>query len=198
VRKIIPLLLFFLIIAPEVSTSLRAIKLDYSISSGTVKPIAITANKGVTFWILPKRLGAVGDAPSFNATLSRSYNDAIQAIDGLAAGGYSIANLDFMNPFPALFLAPAPTGVSVFWDFSKYTRNVPSGHRLNWQEVIGDACIVTEPTVEAQTSNSPPLIEAVQAHLASAFALVYHDELWKIWKSKNGCNALGRAIPILD
>src|SRR6201999_3488697 len=134
-------------------------------------------------------------AISYNDGITLSYNDAIQAIDGLAAGGYVIANLDFMNPFPALFLAPAPRGVSVFWDFSKYTSNVPTGYQLGWQEIIGDACIITEPSGKLQTTiSSQPLIDAAQAHLTRTFVPVYQDDLWRIWKSKDGCDALGRAI----
>ena len=191
-REIIPMLILVLIIAPEALASLRAVKLDYSISSGVIKPIAVTANKGITFEILPKNEYRIG--------LALSLNRAIQAIEGLGASGDTIANLDFMNPFPALFLAPAPKGVWVAWDFTRRSRSVPTGYRLSWQEVIGDACIVTEPKkpwVRPTADYSEPLVDVVKPHLASAFTLAYEDDLWKIWKNRDGCGATGGATPIL-
>jgi hypothetical protein len=191
-REVIPMLIFGLIIAPEALASLRAVKLDYSISSGVIKPIAVTANKGITFEILPKNEYRIG--------LALSLNRAIQAIERLGASGVTIANLDFMNPFPALFLAPAPKGVWVAWDFTRRSRSVPTGHSLSWQEVIGDACIVTEPKkpwVRPTAEYSEPLVDVVKPHLASAFTLAYEDDLWRIWKKKNGCDATGGSTPIL-
>ena len=67
------MLIFVLIIAPEALASLRAVKLDYSISSGVIKPIAVTANKGITFEILPKNEYTIG--------IALSLNRAIQAIE---------------------------------------------------------------------------------------------------------------------
>ena len=181
----IPLLIFALIIAPALLTSLRAVKLDYSILSGTFKPVSVTANKGITFEILPKYF--------YNTRLALSFNRAIQAIEDLGANGDKIANLDFMNPFPALFLAPAPKGISVWWDFTKHHRNVPIGYRLSWQEIIGDACIVTEENnPEFRAEHTGLLIDVVQPHLTSEFILVYQDELWKIWKKRNGCSSNGK------
>ena len=184
-REGIPMLFFALIIAPALLTSLRAVKLDYSILSGTVKPISVTANKGIKFEILPKY--------SYNIHLALSFNRAIQAIENLGATGDKIANLDFINPFPALFLAPAPKGISVWWDFNKHHRNVPIGYRLNWQEIIGDACIVTEEdNPDWRAEHTGPLVDVVQPHLTSQFILVYQDELWKIWKKRNGCDENGQ------
>ena len=118
-------------------------------------------------------------------------NRAIQAIETLDATKERIAILDFSNPFPALFLAPDPKGVWLWWDFSR-TTNVPVGYRPDWQEVIGDACIVAEPKhspTEPTKYYSEPLIKAVGPHLESAFTVVYEDELWKIWKRSDGCGA---------
>jgi hypothetical protein len=123
-------------------------------------------------------------------------NHAIHAIKGLDASHETIANLDYMNPFRELFLAPSPKGVWVWWNFSQYT-NVPVGYRPNWQEVIGDACIVTQPKHSPETPRiyySEPLIKAVEPHLVTAFTLVYEDELWKIWKSKGGCGIVDRRV----
>ena len=184
-REVIPLLILALVVAPEVLASFRAVKLDYSILSGTVEPTAVTANKGITF-------------ETYGAGLSGfvlSVNRAVQAIEGLSASRETIVNLDYTNPFPALFLAPSPKGVSVFWDFG---YNVPIGYKPSRQEVIGDACLVTEPKnpVYPSAPTSKRLIAAVQSHLASAFTLVYQDELWKIWKHNGGCDATDRASPI--
>jgi hypothetical protein len=185
-RQVIPLLIIAMIFMPEVLASLRSVKLYYLISSGTAKVITVTAHKGITFKIL--------DGSSAN-DLVPYLNRAIHAIESLGASRETIANLDFMNPFPALFLAPAPKGVRVWWDFSS-TRNVPVGYRPSWREVIGNACIVTEPkhSPVPPASYSQPLIEAVEPHLAIAFTLVYQDELWKIWKHSGGCGATGGQV----
>ena len=186
------MLIVALVLAPEALASLRAVKLDYSISSGVIKPIAVTANRGITFEVLPKNEYRL-------AGLALSLNRAIQAIEGLGASGDTIANLDFMNPFPALFLAPAPKGVWVDWDFTRRSRSVPTD-TTSWQEVIGDACIVTEPKrpwVRPTANYSEPLVDVVKPHLASAFTLAYEDDLWRIWKNRDGCGATGGATPIL-
>lgn len=174
VRKVIPLVVVTLVALPEALSLLRALKLDYLVSSGTTKTITVTANKGIAFEVLPGYTGVPGFLPAINR--------AVQAIESLDAGRDAIANVDFVNPFPALFLSPSPKGVSVFWDFGV---NVPVKYRPAWQEVIGDACIVTEP----RQNVSEPLIDAVRPRLASAFTLVYQDDMWKIWKSKSGCDA---------
>jgi hypothetical protein len=175
-REAIPLLLIALVLAPEALSSLRALKLDYSISSGTAESITVTANKGIAFKVLAREPG--------NSDFALSINRAIQAIEGIGASRDTIANLDYMNPFPALLLSPAPKGASVFWVFG---ISVPIGYKPGWQEVIGDACIVTEP----KHRPFKLLIDAVQPHLTSAFTLVYQDELWRIWKLSGGCDATG-------
>jgi hypothetical protein len=181
-REVIPLLILALVLAPEALASFRAVKLDYSISSGTVKPTAMTASKGIRFEIYGAGLSG------FVFSVTR----AVQA--GLGASRETIVNLDSTNPFPSLFLAPSPKGVSVFWDFG---YNVPFGYEPSWQEVIGDACLVTEPKYPwPSPPNSKRLIAAVQSHLVSAFNLVYQDELWKIWKHSGGCDATDGAGPI--
>jgi hypothetical protein len=180
-REAIPLLILAMVLAPEALASLRAVELDYSISSVTAKPIRVTANKGITFKLLLHEPEVTGFAPSINR--------AIRAIEGLGASRDKIANLDFMNPFPALLLSPAPKGVSVYWNFG---NNVPIGYKPGWQEIIGDACIITEPKHGVAAGfYSKPLIDAVQPHLTSAFTLVYEDELWKIWKHRGGCGTTG-------
>jgi hypothetical protein len=181
-RQLIPLFILAMVAGPEAYASLRAVKLDYAISSGATKSIIVSANKGITLNIV-KDTYASPSVPYLN--------DGIRAIVGLGAIHDRIANLDFDNPFPAMFLAPDPKGVWVWWDFSRAT-NVPIGYRPSWQEVIGDACIVTEPK---QSPTGPmkyysePLIKAVGPHLATAFTLVYEDDIWRIWKRRDGCGA---------
>ena len=191
VREVIPLVVSALVFMPEALSSLRAIKIDYQISRGTAETIAVTANNGVTFDVLSKEPSTIDPSVMDKAL---SINRAIQAIEGLGASREKIANLDFMNPYPALFLAPAPKGVSVYWDFG---NNVPQGYKLDWREIIGDACIVTEPKQSMGEQYSKPLIDAMQLQLASAFALIYQDELWNIWKRSSGCGETGGPSPIL-
>jgi hypothetical protein len=170
----IPLLILALVLLPEALASLRAVKRDISIAVGISKPVVVTSNKGITFEIL---------APE-TISLARSFNRAVQAIEELRADRETIDNLDFMNPFPALFLSPAPKGVPVFWDFS---YNVPLAYQPSWQEILGDACIVTEPKQPLDPAPAARLIDAVQPHLKSAFELVYEDDSWKIWRRSGGC-----------
>jgi hypothetical protein len=181
-RQLIPLLLVAMVLVPELSASLGAIKLDYSIASGSTKVVTVSANRGIAFKI-----------PEDSSSGLVSYiNDSILAIERLDASHETIANLDYMNPFPALFLSPAPKGVWVWWNFSRYT-NVPIGYSLRWQEVIGDACIVTEPKHSPETPvqyYSEPLINAVEPHLSAEFTLVYEDKIWKIWKKNSGCGGI--------
>ena len=174
----IPLLILALVLLPETLASLRAVKRDISIATGISTPVVVTSNKGITFEIL---------APE-TISLARSFNKAVQAIEGLRADRETIDNLDFMNPFPALFLSPAPKGVPVFWDFS---YNVPLAYKPSWQEILGDACIVTEPKQPLDPAPAARLIDAVQPHLKSAFDLLYEDDLWRIWKRSGGC---GRTV----
>ncbi len=186
-RDAIPLLIFAIVLVPELLASLRAVKLDHEISAGTKKFMTVSANKGVTFKIL-----ATDTFESYNSRLVFYLNRAIRVIEGFGGSHETIANLDFMNPFPALFLAPPPEGVWVWWDFS-HNRDIPIGYKPGWQEIIGDACIVTEPEQSPlpPVYYSQPLIEAVKPHLQSAFTLIYHDELWNIWINRGGCVAKG-------
>jgi hypothetical protein len=185
-RDIIPLLILSVVFVPEVLAPLKALRLDYAIRWGRTAalPIAVTANRGMTFEILPTNYSQDSDVYTTNR--------AVKAIELLDASHETIANVAFMNPFPALFLAPAPRGVSVWWDFG---FNVPIGYRPSWQDIIGNACIVTEPKHPLTPGISKPLIEATQPHLASAFTLVYQDESWKIWKRNGGCGSAGGAGP---
>jgi hypothetical protein len=185
-RQLIPLLIPAIVFVPEALASYKAVKLDYSISTETTKSIIVSANKGITLKILKDSL-ADHYVPYFN--------HGVYAIEALGASREKIANLDDMNPFPALLLAPDPKGVWVWWDFRSHYSSVPVGYSPSWQEVIGDACIVTEPKnspTHPAKDYSEPLIKAVAPHLAIAFTVVYEDELWKIWKHNDGCATGGQ------
>ena len=182
-RQLLPLLVIAMVCVPEALASARAVHINYLVSSGTIETITISANKGVGFKIR---------RDSYDGPLAPYLNRAIKAIEELGETRETIVNLDNENPFPTLFLAPDPKGVWVWWDFK--FRNVPVGYRLSWREIIGDACIVAEPThspTEPVKYCSEPLKEAVRTHLTSAFTIVYEDELWKIWKRSPGCSATG-------
>ena len=101
------------------------------VSLGIRTPYVVTAGKGVSFrsWSHAHRHGP-------------QVNDAVAAIASLNLGHEAIANLDFANPFPVLFLAPPPKGIQVWWHFG---FNLPRDAKLEWHNVIGDACVVTVP-----------------------------------------------------
>lgn len=183
-RQLLPLLVIALVFVPEALASVRAAHIDYLVSLGTVETLTVSANRGITFKIRKD---------SSNGPLVPYLNRAIHAIEALGASRETIAMLDFSNPFPALFLAPDPKGIWLWWDFGRNNTNVPIGYRPSWQEVIGDACVVAEPKHSPQNPKyySEPLIRAVEPHLVTAFTVVYEDELWKIWKRSRGCSATG-------
>lgn len=180
-RQLLPLLVIAMVCVPEVGASMRAAHISYLASLGTIETMTVSANRGIMFKIRKD---------STNGLLVPYLNRAIHAIESLGASGEKIAMLDFANPFPALFLAPDPKGVWLWWDFSR-TTNVPIGYLPGWQEIIGDACIVTQPKhspTEPVKNYSEPLIKAVEPRLATAFTIVYEDELWKVWKLRRGCS----------
>jgi hypothetical protein len=182
-RQLIPLLILTLVLVPEVLGSFRAVKLAYLVSTNNDKTITVSANDGIRLEILKDTYGSL---------LVPYVDHGIQAVKGLGASREKIANLDLGNPFPALFLAPDPKGVWVWWWFGKAT-NVPVGYRPSWQEVIGDACIVVGPK-QVSEDVSGPLLKAVEPHLATSFTIVYEDELLRIWKRKDGCGATSSQI----
>ena len=181
-RQLIPLLILVMVFTPEADASLKAVKLDHAVSSGNTRSSKISAHRGITLNIVKDTYAS----PSI-PYLERG----IYAIELLGASHDKIATLDSNNPFPAMFLAPDPKGVWVWWDFTPQT-NVPVGYKPSWQEVVGDACIVMEPKRSATMPMkyyAEPLIKAVAPHLATAFTPVYEDEIWKVWKYNGGCSA---------
>jgi hypothetical protein len=183
-RQALPLLICAIVIAPEALAAVRAVELDAAVASGTAKTVTISADRGIALKILTDSYA--GEAVPY-------LDSGIRAINTLGAAHEKIANLDSNNPFPALFLAPDPKAIWVWWDFTPHT-NVPVGYKPSWQEVIGDACIVTEPKkspTRPMKYFAGPLIEAAAPHLASAFTVVYEDAIWKIWKRNGGCGTIG-------
>jgi hypothetical protein len=166
-REAIPLLIFVMVLVPEIMSSLVGIAATTLDSLGIKTPYVITAGKGVSF-----RLGQPGP-------YERSVNDAVAAISSLNLGHETIANLDFSDPFSVLFLAPPPKGIQVFWDFN---NNVPRSALLEWQDIIGDACVVTIPAQPNLLESTARLTEIVRPKLATDFKLVFQDAFWTIYR----------------
>jgi hypothetical protein len=178
-REVVPPLIVGLVLVPQGISAIRALKLDYSIrSSRSSELISVKANKGIQFDVFP--------LDPTSTYYVRPINSAVEAIDKLGATREIIVNLDFTNPFPALFLAPDPMGkgVRAWWDFKV---NVPADYKPTWQEVMGNACMVTEPKYLATSPNTRPLVEAVKSRLTTAFTIVYENDWWRIWKSNGDC-----------
>ncbi len=117
--------------------------------------------------------------------------DGVRAIERLGVDREVIANLDFTNPFPALFLSPPPKGGWAYWHFG---NDLPQGFKLRGAEVIGDACIVAQPKRPTWGGQfQAPLLAAAQPLLETAFTPIYEDELWKIWRKTGGCAATAGA-----
>jgi hypothetical protein len=155
VRQLLPLLVFALVCVPETLAAARAIHINYLVSLANIETSTVSANKGSEFKIRKD---------AYDGPLAPYLDRAVRAIEDLGLGRETIANLDMENPFPALFLAPDPKGVWVWWDFK--FRNVPVEYEPRWQEIIGNACIVTEPKhspTEPVKYYSVPLIKAVGA-----------------------------------
>jgi hypothetical protein len=170
-RQAIPLLIFVLVLLPEIMSSIVGVTIGALVSLGIdpKAPYVITAGKGISFVARGK---------------TRSYNGVVTAISSLNLGNEAIANLDLANPFPVLFLAPPPKGIQVFWHFGV---NIPRDALLDWQDVIGDACVVTIPTDPWVMDSTVRLVDIVRLKLATDFKLVYQDALWSIYQETRGC-----------
>jgi hypothetical protein len=169
VREAIPLIIFVIVLVPEIKSSVVAVKRDALVLLGIEKPYVVTAGKGISFRLLRPRV---------------SLNDAIAAISSLNLSHEKIANLDYFNPFPVLFLAPPPLGIQVYWDF---TNNVPEGAPLEWEDVIGDACVVTIPVQPEGSRIKNRLVEVARSKLTTDFETVYQDKFWSIYRKIGGC-----------
>ena len=175
-REAIPLIIFVIVLVPQIISSIVGVTVGALVSFGIKAPYVVTAGKGVSFRSLHLRSGA--------KEYERSLNDAVAAISSLNLGDEAIANLDLPNPFPVLFLAPPPKGIQVLWHFG---INVPRNALLEWQDVIGDACVVTIPVQPKVLATTVRLADIVRTKLATDFKLVYQDALWSIYRRAKDC-----------
>ena len=175
-RQAIPLVIFTLVLIPEVVASVVGTAVGALGPLGIRAPYVVTAGKGVSFRSFVSRLGP----PAYD----RSLNDAVAAITSLKLDHEAIANLDFANPFPVLFLAPPPKGIHVWWDWGV---TVPRGAAFEWQSVIGDACVTMVPVQPSEPEVRSRLVEFVQTELATDFKIVYQDSSWSIYRRTRDC-----------
>jgi len=179
-RDAIPFLIFVLVLVPVVISSMIGTVVSALVLLGIRTPYVVTAGKGVSFrsWSHAHRHGP-------------QVNDAVAAIASLNFGQEAIANLDFANPFPVLFLAPPPKGIQVWWDFG---FNVSRAGTLEWQNVIGDACVVTIPAQPDVPQTTVRLAEVVRPKLSADFEIVYQGEFWTIYRRTGGCTSADLAF----
>jgi hypothetical protein len=179
VRDAIPFLIFAWVLIPQMMGSLAGLFVGSLVLFGIETSYVVSAGKGINFTLLKFPRSGIGE-------YERSLNGAVSAIASLGLEHESIANVDFPNPFPVLFLAPPPRGVYgwSFWGF-----NAPEGTVLKWQEIIGDACVVTVPARPNIPGLAGPLADMVRPKLAADFKVVYRDELWTIYRRTQGCTA---------
>jgi hypothetical protein len=174
VQEAVPIVIFMLVLVPEVVASIAGITIGTLVSLGIEGPsVVVTAGKGVNFKSLP---WPGHDSPVY----VNSLNDAVTAIASLKLDHEVIANLDFANPFPVLFLAPPPKGTYNILDVFFSTIR-------DWRQVIGDACVVTIPTQPNSPEVTARFIDIVQPKLASDFAIAYQDALWSIYRRTGDC-----------
>jgi hypothetical protein len=184
-RRAILLLTFALVLVPQIMSSIVGIKVGTLVSLGIEKPYVVTAGKGVNFTQrLTKYSSSATPWGASDEVYERSLNDAVAAISSLNLGDEAIANLDLANPFPVLFLAPPPKGIQVFFQFD---MNLPRDALLEWQDVIGDASVVTIPIQPLLRYDSGRLADIVRPKLATDFKLVYQGALWSIYRRVRLC-----------
>jgi hypothetical protein len=178
-RDALPFAVFVLVLIPQVIASITGILIGALVSLGLVgSSIVVTAGNEIGFRSLV-------DWPNKNSPdYLRSLNDAVAAITALHLDHQAIANLDFVNPFPVLFLAPPPKGIQVWWDFG---FNVPRDSVPEWQNIIGDACVVTVPMLPISPDASTRLVRIAKPILESEFTRIYDDELWNIYLRTRNC-----------
>jgi hypothetical protein len=176
-REALPFLIFALVLIPQVIASTVGITIGAFVSLGLAgSSIVLTAGNGVSIRSL------ADDYSSVYTKYIQSLNDAVTAIASLNLGHEAIANLDYANPFPVLFLAPPPKSIHVSWAWN----DVPEGAVL---EVIGDACVVTIPAEPDPDYPSVPnrLFKIAQLALATEFKIVHQDKLWSIYRRTRNC-----------
>jgi hypothetical protein len=180
VREAVPIVIFMLVLVPQVVASIVGITIGTLVSLEIEgPPVVVTAGKGVSFRSLP---WPGLDSPVY----VKSLNDAVAVIASLKLDHEAIANLDFANPFPVLFLAPPPKGTYNILDVFFSTLR-------DWRQVIGDACAVTIPMQPNSPEVTARFIDIVQPKLASDFSIVYRDALWSIYRRTRDCATAPRS-----
>ena len=176
-RALLPLLILGIVLAHEGIPSLAGLRLDYRIASGKIEPVRVAAQGGIVLETLMKDPDDIGEIEALN--------DGIRAIERIGVGRQVIANLDFANPFPPLFLSPPPRGGWAYWHFG---NDLPQGYKLQPSQVIGDACIVAQPKRPVWGGDfQAPLLAVAKPRLETGFMAIYEDALWKIWRKTEGC-----------
>jgi hypothetical protein len=185
VRDAIPYVIFAVVLVPQAAASIAGLLTGVSSSLGLFgSSIVISAEKTIAIrcWFWDSQ-----DSPVYT-DYANSINDAVKALAALNLGNQTIANLDFANPFPVLFLAPPPNGIQVWWD-TGFT--VPRGATVQSRDVIGDACVVVIPATPNPDHEdiSAQLFRMAQPLLASDFKIIYQDRLWTFYKRTENCPA---------
>jgi hypothetical protein len=124
-KEALPLVMFLFVLIPQIVSSISAAKFAALVSLGIEKPYVMTAGKGISVATISYLKSGPG------SEISR-WNDAVAAISSLKLEDRAIANIDYANSFPVLFLAPPPKGVHVFFQFR---MNIPEGAQLQWSSV---------------------------------------------------------------
>jgi len=171
-REAAPYLVFVLVLFRQILGSILGLGVAVSTAFGITAPYFITAGHGVSLWVYP------------GGAYEKSLNDAANAIASVKLDQQVIANLDYSNPFPVLFLAPPPKGNYPWFNWG---YNIPKGAVLNWYDVIGDACVVTIPAVPFNPGIRRRLVDVVQSKLVVDFEVVYQDGSWSIFKRSHDC-----------
>src|SRR5262249_16855249 len=173
-REVAPYLVFILVLSRQILGSMLGVGVAVSKALGITPPYIITAGRGVSLWVYPE------------GAYEKSLNDAAKVIASLKLDHEVIANLDFSNPFPVLFLAPPPKGNYVWFDWG---YNIPHHTVLNWYDVIGDACVVTIPAVPFDGEAKHRLLDVVRSKLDGDFEVVYQDGSWSIYRRSHDCGS---------
>jgi len=178
---VLPGVMCLLVLVPQMASAAFGLALAVSVASGFEAPIYISAEKGVSVPVV----GALGDAGRAEQ-FAINVNKGVDALQHFKMTDGTIATLDYVNPFPALFGLPSPKGVPVAWALG---YNQPYDSMLQERELVGDACIVMLPMRPTRVvkGSTELIIAAAESILAVSFNLVGDDDYWKIYRRKDGC-----------
>jgi hypothetical protein len=178
---VLPAVMCLLVLVPQMVSSVFGLAHAISVASGFEAPIYISAGKGISVPVV----GALGDAGRAEE-FAINVNRGVEALQHLNVTNETIATLDYVNPFPALFGLPSPKGVPVAWALG---YNQPYDSMLQERQLVGDACIVMFPMRPTRVvkGSTELIIAAAEPILAASFNLVEDDDYWKIYRRKDGC-----------